>query len=186
MSRIFFILLMLITLTLSAYAQKEEPLVYQIKAVYQKSDFNQKAIERYQKREVEWNDTGEVLKLFKPVKGKYKVILFMATGYGLLHERDKGIFHNILILKVDKNDEILDGMEYVLEWAEVPTAARLLRATKTGVKLKKGLPISQLDFKTFETGFKDGFGFWNHEGIIDNLYNFEEIFDVSNFMMGND
>ena len=175
-----FLLILLVGLTtLSAAAQEREPLVYQIKGVHENSDLNDKAIERYQKRASEWNDTGEVLKLFQPVKGKYRVIVFMATGYGLSFTDKKEIFHNILILKTDQKDEILDGLEYVIEWVEVPTASRLVRLTQKGVKLKKGLPLSELKFKSIEAGEP-----LNLNGVIDNLYNFRQIFDARDFMMG--
>lgn len=179
MLRFFLTILIFTTASFSIAAQEKTPFVYQIKAVYQNADLDAKAIERYQKRDVEWNDTGEVLKLFKPVKGRYKVILFMAAVYGLGFDDKNDIFHNILILKANKNNEILDGFEYTLEWAEVPTASRLARITKPGVKLKKGLPVSQLGFKSIEAGQE-----WELNGIIDNLYNFEQIFDAKDFMMG--
>ena len=179
MLKTFLLVLLAVLTTLSASAQEKDPLVYQVKAVYENSDLNAKAIEKYKKRELEWNDTGEVLKLFQPVKGKYRVISFMATGYGLSFTNKKEIFHNILILKIDQNDEILDGFEYVLEWVEVPVASRLGRVTKKAVKLKKGLPLSELEFKTIEAGQS-----LKLNGIIDNLYNFRQIFDAEDFMMG--
>ena len=179
MLKTFLLILLVALTTLSTAAQEKEILVYQIKAVYENSDLNGKALERYQKRALEWNDTGKVLKLFQPVKGKYRVITFMATGYGLSFTDKKEIFHNILILKVDQNDEILDGLEYVIEWAEVPTASRLARTTRKGVKLKKGLPLSELEFKSIEAGQP-----LKLNGVIDNLYNFRQIFDAKDFMMG--
>jgi hypothetical protein len=167
----FLMIFMLAALAFSAYAQENETVVYQVKAVYQNSDINQKAIQRYKKSAARWGDPDEVLKLFKPIKGKYKVILFMETSYGLSFRDTKEIFHNILILKVAKNNEILDGLQYLLEWAEPPLAVRLFRVTKTGVKLQKGLQLSQLHFKAFEAGLE-----WTPGGVTDNLYNFKEIF----------
>jgi len=174
--KIFSTLILLLTFIFSATAQDKAPVVYQIKNVYQNADLNEKAIERFEKNPDLHSDTDEIMKLFKPIKGKYKVVVFMAGNYGLGANDKKDIFHHILILKVNKNNEILDGLEYCLEWAEPPYTSRLVRATKKGVKLQKGLQISQLDFKTFESGFQEGFNFWTFNGIIDNLYDFKEVF----------
>lgn len=170
--KIFLTLIFLSTFAFTVFAQDKEPDVYQIKNIYQNADLNEKAIERFKKNIDLRSDKDEILKLFKPIKGKYKVIMFMATGYGWLHGPDKNdVYHNILILKINENNEILDGLEYVLEWSEQPSTARFVRATKKGIKLQKGLKISQLDFKTFEADqpFKP-------YGIIDNLYDFKEVF----------
>ncbi len=111
------------------------------------------------------------MKLFKPVKGKYKVIVFMASFYGLGADAKKDFFHDVLILKVGKNNEILDGLEYVLEWAEPPYTSRFVRIAKKGVKLQKGLKLSQLDFRTFEADQP-----LKLDGIIDNLHDYKETF----------
>ena len=170
-------LILLVTFVFAAFAQDEELPVYQIKQIYQNADLNEKAIERFRKNIELRSEVDEIMKLFKPIKGKYKVILFMSANYGLSGIDDKkDISHDILILKINKNNEILDGLEYILEWAEPPYTARFVRATKKGIKLKKGLRISELDFRTFETDFQEKFNFWNIDGVIDNLYNFKEAF----------
>lgn len=169
--KIFAALILLLITGFTASAQNAAVDVYQIKNVYQNADLNVEAIGRLLKNWELQNDTDEVVKLFKPVKGKYKVIFFMAASYGLSFRDTKEIFHNILILKVNKNNEILDGLEYVLEWAEPPYTTRLNRVTKTGMKLQKGLQLSQLGWKPLE-----GEPGWTPKGLIDNLYDFKEIF----------
>lgn len=168
-------IILLLTFAIGSLAQEEPPIVYQIKNVYQNADLNEKAIERFKNNIDLRSDRDEIMKLFKPVKGRYKVIVFMASSYGLSfrrYVRDKyDIFHNILILKVDKNNEILDGLEYILEWADPPHTSRFVRAMKKGVKLQKGLNIQQLDFRTFEANQP-----LKLDGIIDNLHDLKEIF----------
>lgn len=168
-----FAILLLITLFFSVSAQEnKKPFIYQIKAVYNNANLDAKAIEKYKKRDTEWNDTGEVLKLFKPIKGKYKVIFFVAADYGISHSDEKEhIFHELLILKVDQNNEILDGLQYVLEWAEVPFAYRLCRIAKSDIKLRKELQVSQIGCRNFESEAEISL-----RGVLDNLYNFQEIF----------
>jgi hypothetical protein len=176
--KLFSILILLLLFVFTVSAQQDEELpVYQLKQIYQNADLNEKAIERFQQNIKLRSEFDEIMKLFKPIKGKYKVILFMSANYGLSGIDDKkDIFHNILILKINKNNEILDGLQYILEWAEPPFTARFVRATKKGVKLIKGLRISELDFRTFETNFQEKFNFWKIDGVIDNLYNFKEVF----------
>lgn len=169
--KVITLLILFCTCAFAAFAQEKEPIVYQIKNIYQNADLNTQAIERFKNNIDLRSERDEIMKLFKPVKGKYKVIVFMASSYGLSFTNKYEIFHNFLILKVDKNDEILDGLEYVLEWAEPPHTARFVRIAKKGVKLRKGLNISQLDFATFEADQP-----LKLDGIIDNLYNFKEIF----------
>ncbi len=175
--KLFSILILLLMFVPFVSAQDEELPIYQIKQIHKNADLNEKAIERFVKNIELRSETDEIMKLFKPVKGKYKVIVFMATTYDLsVVTNEKEIYHFYLILKIDKNNEILDGMEYVLEWTEPPFTARFVRVMKKGVKLKKGLRISELDFRTFETDFQEKFNFWNIDGVIDNIYNFQEIF----------
>jgi hypothetical protein len=169
--KIFSALILLLILGLNASAQDEAVDVYQIRNVYQNADLNAAAIEKYQKNSKLHANIVEVTKLFKPVKGKYKVIFFTATGYGFLKNEGKNIYHSILILKVNKNNEILDGLEYLLEWAETPHTVRLFRTAGAGVKLQKGLQLSQLDWKPFAEGLDR-----TPQGIIDNLYDFKKIF----------
>jgi len=165
-------IILIITFAFAALTQEKKPFIYQIKAVYNNADLDAKAIENYKKRYPEWSDTGEVLKLFKPVKGKYKVIFFVAADYGISHSDEKEhIFHQLLILKVDKNNEIIDGLQYVLEWAEPPFAYRLCRIANSGIKLQKELQVSQLGCKNFESEQEIPL-----RGVLDNLYNFQEIF----------
>lgn len=170
LSAIFLIL----TFVFAAFSQSETN-VYQIQQIYENADLNEKAINRF-KEEIELsndvdNDINEFKKLFTPIKGKYKVILFQSSSYGLGKGETKKIFHSILILKIDKNNEIIDGLDYLLEWAEVPFTSRFVRVSKKGVKLQKGLALKELEFRTFELNQP-----YNPRGIIDNLYNFREAF----------
>ena len=168
-----FVLFILIVSLFPVWAQEsKKPFIYQIKAVHANADLDEKAIEKFKKRDTEWNETRAVLNLFQPVKGKYKVIFFVGADYGLSAIDDKEhIFHELLILKVNKNNEIIDGLQYVLEWAEVPTAYRLCRIQKSGIKLQKELQVSQIGCRNFESEREIPLG-----GVLDNFYNFQEIF----------
>ena len=174
MIKTVFVILFVVTLFFSASAQENKnPFIYQIKAVHNNADLDAKAIEKYKRRSVEWNDSSKVLELFKPVKGNHKVIFFVASVHGLSAIDDKEhIFHELLILKIDKNNEIVDGLQYVLEWAEVPFAYKLCRIENSGIKLKKELQVSKIGCKNFESEREMPLN-----GVLDNLYNFQEIFD---------
>ncbi len=171
----FLTLILLLTFVTAGFAQDEEARVYQIKQIYQNADLNEKAIERFRQNIELRSNVDEIMKLFKPSKGKYKVFVFMSSNYGWSAMDDqKDIFHSVLILKVNKNNEILDGLEYMLEWAEPPFTSRFVRATKKGIILKKGLRISELDFRTFETDFEEKIT--GLDGALDNLYDLKEVF----------
>lgn len=105
--KIFSTLILSLIFVFAAFAQDETSAVYQIKNVYQNADLNEKAIERFKNNIDLRSETDEIVKLFKPIKGKYKVIVFISSDYGIGANDKKDIFHNILILKVDKTTKYL-------------------------------------------------------------------------------
>jgi hypothetical protein len=80
---------------------------------------------------------------FQPVKGQYTVYLFMKEFEGVA--KDIGImkFHDLIILKTDKNNIILDGYYYRLEWGEGPM---IFRTYTENIKLENNLKVSELEF----------------------------------------
>lgn len=148
----------------------ERQIIYQILEIHDKSDLNNDLIEQYLKNSRLWGSREEVFDLFRPEKGEHKTIMFMAPFEGIGYEGEVDIFHDIMILKVDKDNRVLDGLQYTLEWAEPPLSCDLYRVTKRGEKLKKGLDVSALQFKAI------GPGCGPPSGVVDNVYNFTEIF----------
>lgn len=85
--------------------------------------------------------------IFNPVKGKYTVYLFIATFTGSSFNNTEKDFHDILILKTNKKNKIIDVFQYTLEWAEMPLSYDLYRANAKKKILVNGLTIDKLNFR---------------------------------------
>jgi hypothetical protein len=55
-------------------------------------------------------------------------------------------FHDILIVKTNSKNEIIDAYQYTLEWAEPELSYDLFRSTIKNQKLTNGLSIEKLKF----------------------------------------
>jgi hypothetical protein len=82
---------------------------------------------------------------FNPVKGKNTVYVFTATYKGLSFTNTEKVFHDILIVKTDSKQNVIDAYQYTLEWAELPFSFDLYKATAKGFTL-----INQLSIKDFK------------------------------------
>lgn len=89
-----------------------------------------------------------IITLFEPIRGKYNYYQFIATFKGRSYN-DGGPtltkdFHDILIIKTDKEDKILDSYQYTIEWAELPCQFDLYRGSARNILLKNDLEIANL------------------------------------------
>jgi hypothetical protein len=90
-------------------------------------------------------------KLFRPVTGKYTVYRFLATYKGMSHRTEKNeSFHDVVILKTDISNHIIDAYQYTLEWSEMPLTYDLYKLTVNGLKLDNQLKIAAFKFKRME------------------------------------
>lgn len=93
-----------------------------------------------------------LIPFFEHKNGKYNYYKFIATykGYRYLAPGDEGenigVFHDILIIKTDQNNNVEDAYLYTLEWAEIPLQYDLLKSTNKNQKLENGLEIKKLNF----------------------------------------
>ena len=118
----------------------EKCLPYYLYSVTQKSDINYSMISK-----LDSFPTGRV-KLkneFYPVPGDYTVARFLSFSY------DQGVessfeTNNVLILKIDEKQRVIDGYLYSLQWAEVPVSQALFRITSNKIKIKNRQSISSL------------------------------------------
>ncbi|SEG21181.1 hypothetical protein SAMN05421847_1752 [Halpernia humi] len=84
---------------------------------------------------------------FKPVKGQYTTYTFVKEFDGIKSDDfNKTKLHDIVILKTDSLNNILDGFYYRLDWAEVPSQFMIFRSFAKNLKLKDNLNISELEF----------------------------------------
>ena len=85
--------------------------------------------------------------VFKPTKGKYAVYRFLAKYKGLSILTDKReTFHDVLILKTDDKNRVIEGLQYTLEWIEAPLEYDLYKCLCKSIYLKDRMLISKFNF----------------------------------------
>jgi len=145
----------ILVFTTSLKAQKE----YKLFNKADSADFNYKAlysIDTFSKRR----------SVFLPVKGPFTVYTFIAVYKGISHRDEKEHdFHDILIIKVGRNNLIKDAFQYTLEWTEIPLSYDLYRARTSGVALSNGLSVKALNFRRVQE-FDDARGESKEDGIF--------------------
>ena len=118
------------------------------------TDFNYKLLDDFEQSFsalIKENNSRELV--FNPVNGKYHYYKFIATykARGISPESDsvkpEQTFHNILIIKTDDQQKIVDGYEFVLEWNEKPLSYPLFRMKASDLTLQEGLSLKQLNLK---------------------------------------
>lgn len=80
---------------------------------------------------------------FYPVSGDYTVLRFLSFSYGQGMESSFET-NNVLILKIDENQRLIDGYLYCLQWAEVPVSQALFRIENNKIKIKNKQSVSSL------------------------------------------
>jgi len=118
------------------------------------TDFNYKLLDDFEQSFsalIKENNSRELL--FNPINGKYHYYKFVATykARGISPDNNSAkseqTFHNILIIKTDDQQKIVDGYHFVLEWSEKPLSYPLFKMKATGLTLQEGLSLKQLNLK---------------------------------------
>ncbi|MDR0262538.1 MAG: hypothetical protein LBJ04_04865 [Sphingobacterium sp.] len=128
------------------------------------TDFNYKMLDDFEDTFlglIKENNSRELV--FNPINGKYHYYKFVATykARGISPDNDPAkpeqTFHNILIIKTDDQQKIVDGYHFVLEWSEKPLSYPLFRVKATDLTLQEGLALKQLNLKRVmdNTDFND-------------------------------
>ena len=157
--------------------RNDHDVIYHIVNVHDHANFNYQLINEYKSSQSKWGDRENVIEIFRPVNGQYRVIQFMAAFWGRGKDEKKKIFHEILIVKVDHNNIILDSLQYTLEWGELPQIYDIYYLKSKDAKLTKNLDLSKLQFGSLIDEFESYLaGDRPPTGILDNIYNFKEQF----------
>lgn len=85
---------------------------------------------------------------WQPVKGQFRVYLFIREFEGgwFDPEIDTTLtLHDVIVLKTDKYDTILDGFFFRMEWSEVPSQSFTFRSFATGKVLTDKFPVDSLE-----------------------------------------
>jgi hypothetical protein len=161
--RKYFLIALFLGVSISCIAQNTK--IYKLKSVTENADF-------YNERLQHFDDFTDIKEAFIPgQKGYFTVYTFIATYKGLGIWSPKGdnskvdkngnraltkeeikqmnkleTFHDILIVKTNSKNEIIDAYQYTLEWAEPELSYDLFRSTIKNQKLTNGLSIEKLKF----------------------------------------
>lgn len=110
--------------------------------------------------------------IFEPINGVYNYYQFLSTHLGrklvFPGENLKDslmIGHDILIIKTDKENKIIDAFQYTLEWGEYPLQSDLFRSKINGLEIQNQLKLEQFKFAStgsslFKDAFEDGGVIW--------------------------
>ena len=136
------IILFIFTLSVlsSCIRYDEKCLPYYLYSVTQNSDINYDMISKIDSFPM---GKAKLNNEFYPVSGNYTVARFLSFSYGNGMESSFET-NNVLILKIDKDQRIVDGYLYCLQWAEMPVSTALLRISNNNVKIKNKRSISSL------------------------------------------
>lgn len=84
--------------------------------------------------------------VFKPTAGKYTVYRFLATYQGISYTNKQREFHDVLIVKTNNYNKVIDAYHYTLEWADSPFAD-LYESTARRLYLNDSMPVGDFKFK---------------------------------------
>ncbi len=126
------------------------PKIYVLQQIADNADFDYSKLEDLDAsiHEVHYKNQ---MQIFEPVCGAYRYYQFLSSFIGMAYN-DVGPplfkeFHDVLIVKTDRSNTIIDAYQYTLEWAEPPCQYDLYKSSTKNIALVKDLSISKLKFK---------------------------------------
>jgi hypothetical protein len=123
--------------------------VYVLKEQTTNSDFNYSKLKDIDGNTEDKLNIKNLMPIFEPINGNYNYYQFISTYKGYSFEDKFKNFHDILIIKTDNLNKIIDAYHYTLEWAELPLEYDLFKSSAKDINLKNNLDISVLKFKHF-------------------------------------
>ncbi|RXR20256.1 hypothetical protein [Flavobacterium stagni] len=112
------------------------------------SDFNYSKLDNIDKQ--------NKVESFEPIDGNFTYYKFIATfiGQSYLAPGDSGeyckTFHDILIIKTNDKNVIVDAYQYTLEWAEMPFQYDVFKSNTENLVLVNDLDIKLLNLNRTE------------------------------------
>lgn len=140
MKKIIILILFISYIFSSCIRYDEKCLPYYLYSVTQKSDINYSMISKLDSFPI---GRVKLKNEFYPVSGDYTVLRFLSFSYGQGMESSFET-NNVLILKIDENQRLIDGYLYCLQWAEVPVSQALFRIENNKIKIKNKQSVSSL------------------------------------------
>lgn len=146
------------------------PQVYILTKHVANSDFNYAKLKSIDDNINGRRDMESLMPIFEPVRGSFHYYQFLASFIGEGHSdggpRELEEFHDILIIKTDSNNKIIDAYQYTLEWAEPPLQYDLFESTAQDIRLTNGLSLGSLKFERAYLYRDENTKKWNHKGIL--------------------
>ena len=126
------------------------PKIYVLQQIADNADFDYSKLEDLDASIHEVHSKNRI-QIFEPVIGAYRYYQFLSSYIGQAYN-DVGQplfkeFHDVLIVKTDRSNTIIDAYQYTLEWAEPPHQYDLYKSSAQNITLVNDLSISKLKFK---------------------------------------
>lgn len=127
-----------------------ETKIYVLKKVTENSDFNYPKLENIDGHKIDTLNIRNLMPVFEPISGQYKCYQFLSTFVGEAYNADGPPlfkdFRDILIIKTDNENKIIDAYQYTLEWAEPPLQYDVFKSSAKNITLTNDLDIAELKF----------------------------------------
>jgi hypothetical protein len=128
-----------------------ETKIYILKKQTENSDFNYSKLDDIDGNKLETLNVRNLMPVFEPVSGQFKYYQFLSTFVGQAYNADGPPlfkdFHDILIIKTDNENKIIDAYHYTLEWAEPPLQYDVFKSSAKNISLTNKMDINQLKLK---------------------------------------
>jgi hypothetical protein len=127
-----------------------ETKIYILQKETENSDFNYSKLDDIDGNKMDTFNVRNLMPIFEPVSGQYKYYQFLSTFEGEGYNSDGPplfkSFHDILIIKTDNENEIIDAYQYTLEWAEPPLKYDMFKSSVKNISLTNNMDINELKF----------------------------------------
>ena len=148
-----------IVLSLCSYCQEEanenSKKIFMLQKQADHGDFDYVKLQDIDRSLADSVSTKNLQSVFESVNGVFKYYQFLATYPGAgKFAKNSMEFHDILIVKTDGNNIIIDAYLFTLEWAELPRQYDLFRSSSKGVILTNGMDVKQLGLKRVYDNFE--------------------------------
>lgn len=146
-----------------------ETKLYILKKQTKNSDFDYSKLDNIDADFGLFKKPKKIITAFEPVNGKYNYYQFIATIKGNSYNDGSGNiikdFNDILIIKTNDENKIIDAYQYTLEWAETPFQYDVFKLTAKNLILLDTFKIENLKLKRTYSWDKE-VGFSKESGLI--------------------
>ncbi|MEN9907509.1 MAG: hypothetical protein RLZZ540_650 [Bacteroidota bacterium] len=144
--------------------------IYVLKKQTINSDFDYSKLDDIDDSYGRFHKPKKIITAFEPIDGQYNYYQFIATFKGQSYN-DAGPtlikeFHDILIIKTDSKNKIIDAYQYTLEWSEPPFQNDVYKSTVKNLLLTNNLQLNTLKLTKTYDGWDEKDKKLNENGII--------------------